>query len=158
MWHVRLFFPCGLRSPAVRVCVRTCMCDCTCLCVSNCDEFQLPASSLGRLPEHQGPSQPYFMLIQKTKKKKCHTFLPLSDSLSALVHYSTFVFVCEWLCLREMLEKTAKSPRSLCHNGPHCSSAIIRADTELGLETKRSLQPTTQLLEPRFTPNPGLES
>lgn len=52
------------------------------LCVPNCDEFQLPASSLGRLPEHQGPSQLYFMLIQKKgkkekeRKKKCHTFYP----------------------------------------------------------------------------------
>lgn len=40
------------------------------LCVPNCDEFQLPASSLGRLPEHQGPSQLYFMLIQKKGEKK----------------------------------------------------------------------------------------
>lgn len=87
MWHVRLFFPCGLRSSAGGWGWRG-----ECICVSKCDEFQLPASSLGRLPEHQRPSRPYFMLTQEKKeKKKHHTFLPLCGSLNSVVHYTTFV-------------------------------------------------------------------
>lgn len=72
---------------------------CDCICVSKCDEFQLPASSLGRLPEHRGPSRPYFMLTQRRgekKKKKHHTFLPLCGSLNSVVHYTTFV--CMSVC------------------------------------------------------------
>lgn len=57
-----------------------------------------------------------------------------------------------------MMEKTAQTPRLLRHNGFHCSAAIIRADMELGLDTKRSLQPWTQVLELRLSPNPGVES
>ncbi|KAJ4939614.1 hypothetical protein JOQ06_029058, partial [Pogonophryne albipinna] len=50
-----------------------------------------------------------------------------------------------------MMEKTAETaPQWLA-----LFSLLYRADVELGLQTKRSLQPWTQVLELRFNPNPG---
>jgi len=54
-------------------------------------------------------------------------------------------------------------------DGESCTDSVLSAPQWLalfwcynqsrrGLETKRSLQPWTQVLELRFTPNPGLES
>lgn len=57
-----------------------------------------------------------------------------------------------------MMGKTAQPGRLLRHNALHCSAAIIRADMELGLDTKRSLQPWTQVLGLSFSPNPAQQS
>ncbi|MEQ2300495.1 hypothetical protein AMECASPLE_026147 [Ameca splendens] len=59
--------------------------------------------------------------------------------LYSIVATSCVNHVCaECECKREKMKKTAKTPHSLRHNCSYCSGTIIRADMELGLDTKRS--------------------
>lgn len=54
-----------------------------------------------------------------------------------------------------MMEKRARGPRSLRHNGSHCPAGVSRADVELGPGAKRSQQPWTRTQVPGPEPWTG---
>ena len=141
---------------------------CDCIYVSKCDEFQLPASSLGRLPEHRGPSRPYFILTQRRgekKKKKTpyiFTFMWFTQLCSPLHHICVHECVCVRVCWMRAFERD---------DGENCTDSTLAAPQWLALfwcynQSGHGTWPGDQEVSAaldtgaglRFTLNPGLGS